>query len=293
MKSKSRIGASAGFLALLLMVSLVFAQGDTTRPAPAASLNAPPGSLAAPTGMVQIRGGSFLMGCVAADDQCRPDEKPAHRVTVGGFWLDEHAVTVAEYQECVRDLVCNIPNGSGELFNWEKYGRDNYPVNGVDWNDAESFCRWSGNRLPTEAEYEYVLRGNLNDTIYPWGDGATPPANFGNYADESAKRVYPEWRIFDDYDDGYVGTSPVCSFARNAFGLCDISGNVWEWTADWYGKYYYAAAPAANPPGPDAGLMRVLRGGSWHEPPVEDRASQRYALPPWDGTEAIGFRCAR
>jgi formylglycine-generating enzyme required for sulfatase activity len=182
--------------------------------------------------MVRLPGGTFMMGCVDGDSQCGNDEKPAHRVNLDSFYLDVHEVTVAEYAQCVNAGVCKpaliADNEYDEFYNWNKPGRKNHPVNGVDWNDAHTYCQWRGKRLPTEAEFEYALRGGSQGYIYPWGNNNTPPRGYGNYPDESAHRSFSDWSYFAGYDDGYVGTAPVCSFTRNPYGLCDISGNVWE-----------------------------------------------------------------
>jgi formylglycine-generating enzyme required for sulfatase activity len=290
--------------AIVAGVSFAVAQqgggpGPATTPTPA--------STPTPTaeGMVRVPGGSFMMGCVDGDSQCKDDEKPRHQVTLRSFDLDVHDVTVAEYAQCVNAGRCKEPSSTAtardqwaDFYNWQRPGRENYPVNGVDWNDAKTYCTWRQKRLPKEAEFEYALRGGAQGQVYPWGDAGTPPPGSGNYADESAARhfLYMRQRAdwwFHDYDDGFVGASPVCSFTRNAFGLCDISGNVLEWAADWYDKNYYRSSPPNNPPGPTSGSSRVLRGGSWFMGPDAARASYRGLTPPDVRISLIGFRCSR
>jgi len=253
----------------------------TTTPAP------PP---AATGGMVQIPGGSFIMGCVDGDSQCDNDEKPAHRVTLNSFYMDVHEVTVAEYSQCVSAGVCKAAraetNVLAEFYNSNHADRENHPVNGVSWNDAHAYCNWRQKRLPTEAEFEYALRGGSQGYIYPWGNNNTPPQGFGNYADKTYSQRFPKAskESFRNYTDGYVGTSPVCSFTRNVYGLCDISGNVWEWCADWHN----------NLQDPTAGDFRTSRGGGFVSGLADRlRASFRGYIGPGIENTDVGFRCVR
>jgi formylglycine-generating enzyme required for sulfatase activity len=264
-------------------------------PAPAAS-TAAAGSAA---GMIRIPGGAFTMGCAPGDLQCSSDEKPAHRTTISGFLMDEHPVTVSEYQQCVQAGACQQPAASGDAasgphFNWGNHKHLDHPVNGVDWNDSAAYCAWRGKRLPTEAEYEYALRGGLEKKVFPWGDSGMPPPRYGNYADETAKRETPSRTIFLGYDDKYAGTSPVCAMARNFYGLCDISGNVWEYCSDRKAIDYYATSPLENPKGPTTTRAgHVIRGGSWKSGPRAVRASCRGYEDSATGAADVGFRCVR
>ena len=168
--------------------------------------------------------------------------------------------------------------------------RAKHPVVSVSWEDACAYCRWAGKRLPTEAEFEYAMRAGTN-TTYWWGDGDPGSRRVANIGDESLKRQYSDWphSIMTGYDDGYVRTAPVGSFDTNPFGLHDMTGNVWEWTADWYDKNY----PARNPTGPSSGEDRVLRGGSWGNGPVNVRSALRGRHLPSRRDDDIGFRCAQ
>ncbi len=208
--------------------------------------------------MVKIPAGSFLMGCSAGDEDCLDREKPAHAVRLTSFWLDAAPVSQAQYREAAHV----DPSHFG--------GCPNCPVESVTWADAHGFCLKLGKRLPTEAEWEYAARAGATGARY--GDLET----LAWTADNSGER-----------------THPVREKAPNAFGLYDMLGNVWEWCDDWYDEHYYAASPANDPPGPRAGVARVLRGGSWNVEPWEVRVSYRIGTPPGFRVISYGFRCAR
>jgi formylglycine-generating enzyme required for sulfatase activity len=248
--------------------------------------------------MVKIPAGWFNMGCSPQDSKCDNDEKPSKRVYVDAFYMDVHETTVAQYRQCVSAGSCKAAIASsdknwGAYYNWDKSGRGDHPVNGVSWSDANSYCQWKGKRLPTEAEFERALRGGFEGRKYPWGNSSTPPSPDGNYADESAKRRFSDLTTIKGYDDGYVGTAPVCRFGRNEYGLCDISGNVWEWCEDWYDKDYYSRMADKNPINHTKASNRVLRGGSWLDDPQSLRASNRDGINPTGGGNYFGFRCSR
>ena len=250
-----------------------------------------------PDGMVAIPGGSFLMGCMGDAYYCYDSEWPAHPVTLDAFFLDVHETTVAEYAACVSAGKCQPARTKNDrwavLYNRNRADRQNHPANGVTWKDANAYCRWQQKRLPTEAEFEYALRGGHQDFAFPWGNEDWPPLGFANYTDESAHRLFPvPFRQFG-YDDGYPGTSPVCSFPLNPFGLCDISGNVDEWVADWYDEEYYHSSPVDNPQGPGPQPYRVYRGGSYRSWPTDARLSWREGNSPDYFELDLGFRCAR
>jgi len=275
----------------------------------------------APDNMVPIKGGTFQMG----SDDGGSNEKPIHSVTLGDFYLGRTEVTVAEFKAFVDAKYYQTDaekDGWSYAWNgkeWAKMNgvtwRDdvegnrrpesdyNHPVIHVSWNDAQAFCRWMTEktgrsyRLPTEAEWEYAAGNGAKHHQYSWGNGKPTGKKGGNVRDESAAKKF-NWdrndnNIFVGYDDGFATTAPVGSFDANELGLCDMSGNVWEWCADWYGSDYYKSSPSANPTGPDSGSGRVLRGGSWISVPQSVRAAFRSSLTPGDRRYSIGFRLAR
>ncbi|MGQ9632169.1 MAG: PEGA domain-containing protein [bacterium] len=212
--------------------------------------------------MVWIPGGTFQMG------DGDPDEKPVHTVTLDGFWMDTTEVTNAEFKKFV-DEARYSPQGG-----W-KYdsGKANHPAVNVTWNDAVAYARWAGKRLPTEAEWEYAAGGP----------------------------EHTKWSLGDEFDGSKYTwmdnqgnpTRPVASHPANGFGLYDMSGNVWEWCADWFSERYYANSPSANPKGPSSGTYRVLRGGSWYDFERSLRVACRLRYGPTRWIVNGGFRCAQ
>jgi len=224
---------------------------------------------------VPLPGGSFRMGSDEGDD----DEMPAHSVTLRPFSLTMTEITVGQYRACVQVGKCTEPS-QGDSCNWGQGGREDHPMDCIDWNQADAFCRAAGGRLPTEAEWEYAARSGGRDQQYPWGD---EPA--------SCQRA-----VMDDggRSCGRGNTTwPVCSkpAGNSAQGLCDLVGNVWEWVADWYGSY--SAEAVSDPVGPGSGSRRVDRGGSWGSPARDLRAAYRLRDEPAYRDDHLGARCAR
>jgi formylglycine-generating enzyme required for sulfatase activity len=148
-----------------------------------------------------------------------------------------------------------------------------HPVVRISWQDALDYCTWVNTRLPSEAEWEKAAKGEENQT-YPWGD--TGACEFGNFSgcvgSSSAVGSYPE--------------------GKSVYGALDMSGNVWEWVADWYDAAYYEISPQENPAGPGNGSSRVLRGGSWYFDQFFARVSNRHYDYPFTTSFNYGFRCA-
>lgn len=214
-------------------------------------------------------------------------ESPQHEVAISrAFYLAKFPVTN-------RVFRLYDPDHRSRDFKGHSLNTDEQPAVHVSWNDARLFCAEYGFRLPTEAEWEFAARAG-STTIYPWGNGADAAAGHANVRDRAAASVLGLPAVFT-IDDGYPVTSPVGRFAPNAFGLCDMIGNVWEWCADAYDVGYYAASPAVDPKGPPADLWtrRVLRGGSWNDDPIGCRSAVRAGLGPNTSDDFTGFRPAR
>ncbi len=229
----------------------------------------------APSGaeFVFLPPGTFQLGCVPGDEECSPDEKPRHRVTIThGFWIAATLTTVGEYRDFAQATTRPMPPAAPFPQGGE------HPVLIVTWDDAQAYCTWAGGRLPTEAEWEYAARGGRDGLVYPWGSQeARERARFNAVAGGESSE----------------GTAPVGAFKPNGFGLSDMAGDAWEWCADWYASDYYAGAAPADPTGPLRGDARVLRGGSWMFGAGALRASARDKLAPASRSDDVGFRCVR
>ncbi|MDF2695844.1 MAG: pkn [Labilithrix sp.] len=296
---------------------------------------------APPDGMVLIPGGAFWMG---SDDPEMRDARPWHEVTVDAFWMDRTEVTNEEFDRFVKatghvttaerpldptkypgapkealvaaGIVFVKPTSSStNRLSWWRLvpgatfrnpegpgssiaGREHHPVVHVSWDDAAAYAKWAGKRLPTEAEWERAARGGLVRKLFTWGDDPLPA---GRWQANGWQGTFP---TRNTRDDGFDSTAPVASFPPNGYGLYDMAGNVWEWTADWYRADYYARSPAKNPSGPDDSLdpeepsiaKRVTKGGSFL---CADERCRRYQpggrgkAAPDSGTSHTGFRCVR
>lgn len=229
--------------------------------------------------MVLITGGSFTMG----SNDWEEDEKPPHTVYLRSFYLDKYEVTTAQYAKFLA------ATGWAKPFKWDEANLaadGDRPVIGVSWDDAADYCRWAGQRLPTEAEWEKAARG-VDGRIYPWGN-EEPSPDRGNF-DKGT-----HW-------EGYATLSKVGSFesGKSPFGVYDMSGNVSEWTNDWYDPNYYRKSPPLDPKGPDAAdvadveARKVIRGAAWTSGPDAMRVTFRAASAPTNQHGNVGFRCAQ
>ena len=254
-----------------------------------------------PEGMVPVPAGTFHMG--SPEGEGGENEHPQHEVTLSAYCIDRTEVTVAAYVACVADRHCSA---ALHTVNWTGYTGDNvkiysgwcnredrpdHPINCIDWDQAKAYCTWKGKRLPTEAEWEYAARGS-DGRAYPWGNEA-PSAKRLNACDSQCIAVYP-WPVMFDGNDGWGTTAPVGSYPEGVspFGALDMAGNVWEWTADWYGVY--AMQAQTNPPGPSTGTSRVVRGGGWiSNDATKRRTTDRARHPPKVRDCDVGFRCVR
>ncbi len=223
---------------------------------------------------VSLPGGTFTMG---SDDGTglRPE-----RVRVGPFQIARTPATVAQYARCVKAGAC-APPGSGGRCNWGVPGRDDHPVNCLDWGQAAAFARWAGGRLPSEAQWEYAARGGGGARLRPWGD---EPVTCARAVIKSA----------DGDGCGRDATWPVCSkpAGNTPQGLCDMAGEVWEWTAD---DWHAAGVPAPEDGSPyrDGGRFRAVRGGSFDYPADAADAAGRDFADPGYGSEYLGVRPVR
>ena len=237
-------------------------------------------------GMAQlfVSHSTFLMGAGESDHMAGEAEKPAHSVNLDGFWVDETEVSNRQYTLCVENGKCAPPN----FVDNDIYNREDYPVVGVNWLDAQDYCNWAGGRLPTEAEWEYAAKGN-EGLIYPWGNEYD--GNLLNACDVNCSESWADSSI----DDGYKNSASVGSYPAGAswVGALDMAGNVWEWVEDWCGQYDNETQD--NPTGPDEGRCKIIRGGAWASPPVGLRTTYRIIntseISPDIHHPNIGFRC--
>ena len=276
--------------------------------------------------MIALPGGRFLMG---TDDPVRyaaDGEGPVREVSLRPFWIDATAVSNAQFAAFVEAtgyvtdaeregwsfvFAGLLPDDFDETAavasapwwrqvfgaHWQRpegthsgiEDRADHPVVHVSHNDALAYCAWAGKRLPTEAEWEYAARGGLEQKRYPWGDDLTPEG------EQRCNIWHGTFPSHNTLDDGYYGTAPVDACAPNGFGLYNMTGNAWEWCADWFSRDF-SSGRLEDPRGPSLGSMRVIRGGSYlcHESYCyRYRVSARSGNTPDSTTGNTGFRCVR
>lgn len=208
-----------------------------------------------------------------------PDEG-AHTVYLDSYYIDKYEVTNTFYKACVDVGICASPTNTSFDYGGTSdsyYGNlefNDFPVVYVDWNMAKTYCEWRGGTLPTEAQWEKAARGT-DERTYPWGEWLS--CNLSN----------------NGRNDMCIGaTTKVGSYenGKSPYGLYDMSGNVFEWVADWYDENYYRDSPSSNPLGPDNGEYRGIRGGSFAigRPEISNRDQQG----PDNSNNITGFRCA-
>ena len=240
-------------------------------------------------GLIPLDGGAFLMGSPEGEANRDEDERQ-HEVTLSPFRIHKFCVTNAEYElfdprhkshrwyEGPHPTVEKTGNPSAD---------DDCPVVMVTWYDAWCFAQWTGNRLPTEAEWEYSCRGGASSyQVFHYGDTLSyRQANFdGRYPYGDAEKS----------DDYLKYTTPVGSYEENGFGLYDMHGNVWEWCQDWYSEGFYATdqGKRSDPVNEGAASARVLRGGSWYNFGWDCRSANRHRIVPGHRYHIVGFRLA-
>lgn len=238
--------------------------------------------------MMSIPIGTFTMGCTAGDSNCNSDEKPAHKVKMKGFKMSRYEITNDQYCVFLNEkekhrgakVWLEVDHAASGIALKEgvyspKRGKEHQPVVKVTWYGATSYCLWLSKktgkkyRLPTEAQWEYAARGG---TTHKYA-GSSNPNKVACYH-KNTRQI-----------------CPVTSTRQaNGYGLYDMSGNVWEWCADWYKEKHYASKRSSEK-GPSSGSKRVLRGGAWTEEAQTCRVSHRSWYYPTYSSNNLGFRC--
>ncbi len=285
MNKTAHILAGLGVTCILLAIVIACTPGGSEAP-PTPAMGTPGGNDAPANTLgaevISIPGGTFWMGSDPSDALADTDEFPAHQVTLSGYSIYTHEVTNGQYANCVEAGECSPirARANGPLGHASDPAYGDYPVVGVTWEMADTYCAWAGGRLPTEAEWEYAARG-ADSLLYPWG-AEQPACDRVNMAGCATP----------------PGTMLVGSFAlgNSPFGLWDMSGNVWEWTQDWYAEAFYSFSPASDPIGPhtyqDADRpLKVVRGGGLDSNPVQMRSAMRLGIRPYRAYNDVGFRC--
>lgn len=279
--------------------------------------------------MVLIEKGSFLMGTDSDEAWEADGEKLVKEVFVDDFWISRGCVTNGEFGAFIDDtgyvteaeqfgwsyvfhillpksllkrLKPRIVQGLEWWYGvegacWKKpegpgsniKKRVDYPVVHVSWNDAAAYCRWKGQRLPTEAEWEKAARGGMVQKMYAWGDELMPD---GKHRCNIWQGKFP---LVNSAEDGHVGPAPAKSFRANGYGLYNVAGNVWEWCQDWFSPSWRLTHDEPNPKGPKSGEGRIMKGGSYlcHDSYCNRyRVAARTSNTPDTSTGNMGFRTA-
>lgn len=214
--------------------------------------------------LVWIPPGEFEMGDGKGSD-C-----PKHRVFLDGYYLGVYCITNRQYKKFVEETSHRPPDNTI----WKNEEKADHPVVNVSWDDAVAYCFWAGLQLPTEAQWEKGARGP-GGLIYPWGN----KWDVEKCRNDKNKGKETTCRVFD------------CSAGVSGYGIYNLSGNVWEWCRDWYGKDYYGVSPRENPVGPASGSGRIYRGGAWYNFVAGNfRAAYRNINDPSYRHDFCGFR---
>ncbi|MFT3891669.1 MAG: SUMF1/EgtB/PvdO family nonheme iron enzyme [Anaerolineales bacterium] len=215
--------------------------------------------------IVAVPAGQFVMGYGG-------DDNPVHTVNVSDFWVYRAKVTNVQFALCVNSGQCSPPDPNDNP-GYSDPLQANNPVVGVTYDQAANYCAFVNGRLPTEAEWEKTARGP-NGNIYPWGD-ATPNCDLANVANcvrkTTSVREYPQGQSY--------------------YEALDMSGNTYEWVADWYSPTYYGESPTDDPIGPDTGKKRSVRSTAYDFPAYESESARRFSNNPDDAKSNLGFRC--
>jgi len=248
------------------------APSDAATPEPAGG-TALDGGAPGRDGMIRVPGATFTMG--SSDSKSPPNERPRHVETVAPFWIDRTEVTVLAYRSCVDSHACVRPAKSSASCTYD-LGDPRLPVSCVHWRDAEAFCRDLGKRLPREAEWELAGRGARSGR-WPWLGGSAGCYFASTLVSETTARTCTR------------GPSRVGAHAAGAspLGIQDLSGNVEEWTSDWYVENLAVGGGAAS------GAAHVLRGGGWLSTPSASRVTSRNWGSAIEAGPNVGFRCAK
>jgi formylglycine-generating enzyme required for sulfatase activity len=277
--------------------------------------------------LVAVPAGEFLQGSTPAEvdhmqridanfkKQYAEAELPQHRVRISQpFLMGMHEVTKGQFAQFVHDQRYQTDaerdgaggtgyNAQGPVagthpqFTWRNTGyayENDQPVVNVSFNDALAFCQWLSGKerraygLPSEAQWEYACRAGTQ-TLYSHGDDPEGLAVVGNVADGKAKSKFSSWNTISAQDD-HIHTAPVGQFRANAFGLCDMHGNVSEWCSDWFVRGYASAATVADPAGPASGALHVVRGGNFELSAGHCRSANRSGRAATGRSASVGFR---
>ncbi|HKG60010.1 MAG TPA: SUMF1/EgtB/PvdO family nonheme iron enzyme [Pyrinomonadaceae bacterium] len=264
-----------------------------------------------------ISPGRFQMGSPENEPERGKGERQHWRTIKEPFYISETEVTVEQFRRFVKATAyvtdaergaeegghtkgafATVPNGDREWSDGASWQnpfpnlrdyrlRDDHPVVQVSWNDAKSFAKHFGLYLPTEAQWEYAARAG-SKSAYLWGNDEVAGNGFGNVNDASAAKRFCRWNRSFPFEDGHVLIAPVRSFKPNSWGLHDVTGNVAEWCEDVYVRDY--PADGADESAATNGNARVLRGGSWLDPPDLYRMAKRFGFAPQGRRDFVGFR---